>query len=62
MVPDGTLTIRKGQFSNQNYERMFIPMSVVEILDNAFSGWKSIKEVIFEYDCMLKKIGREAFD
>ena len=61
VVPDGTKTIRNGQYRGKRYERAFVPKSVTVILDCAFANCESLKEVVIEEGSGLKTIGREVF-
>lgn len=40
---------------------MCIPATVIEIQENAFRGWKSLKKLIFKKDSQLRTIGPNAF-
>ena len=61
MIPDGTEVIENNQYEALDYERVFIPKSVVEIQEHAFAECKNLKEVTIEKGSKLKTIGKEAF-
>ena len=62
VVPDGTEVITSSQYEETEYERVFIPKSVVEIKFGAFNDCKSLREVVFEEGSELKAIGEHAFN
>lgn len=61
VVPDGTEVLRKDEFKETNYERLFVPRSVAEIRDGLFANCKCLREVVFEDGSTLKSIGESAF-
>ena len=62
VVPDGTEVITSNQYEETEYERVFIPNTVVEIKFCAFNECKSLREVVFEEGNELKAIGEHAFN
>ena len=62
MVPDGTEVIENNEYEALDYERVFIPKSVVEIQERAFKACDKLKEVVIEEESHLKTIGKEAFN
>ena len=54
--------IGKGSFWESGIERIVIPRGVEEIPFGAFELCKSLKEVIFETESILKKIDDYAFE
>ena len=61
MVPDGTEVIGNSEYSGEDYKRIFIPKSVLQIGDYAFDGCKNLKEVVIEEGSKLKTIEMDAF-
>ena len=61
VVPDGTEVICEGCYKGKDMERVFVPKSVRETQDSAFEDCKNLREVIFEEESKLKKIGERAF-
>lgn len=61
VIPDGTETIEESQYIGKDCERVFIPKIVTEIGNNAFEDCRNLKEVVFEEESKLEKIGQDCF-
>ena len=60
-IRNGTRSVYAGEFVNQNFDEVVLPPSVLKLLECAFKGWKSTREVVFEEGSTLQKIGLDAF-
>ena len=61
VVLDGIEQIGPRRYQGTDYERVFIPKSVVSICDSAFSNCRKLREVVVEDGSRLQMIGRGAF-
>ena len=61
VVLNGTEIIKDSQYERKNYETVFVPKSVTEIGNNAFEDCRNLKEVVFEEESKLEKIGQDCF-
>lgn len=61
VIPQGTTSVQREQFSTKAIEVVVIPSSVVEIHASAFKDCTSLREVIFTADSHLASIGIAAF-
>ena len=53
-------TVQSEQFENLDTKRVKFHSGVLKIADNAFSGWKYLKDIVFE-GTKLQSIGLNAF-
>ena len=56
VIPDGTEVIKRWQYKETDYERVFVPKSITKIEDSAFKNCKKLKEVVFEEGSKLEEI------
>lgn len=61
-MEDGVKEIHQGQYASCSAEKVVVSSSVIVIGKNAFSGWKSLKQVVFADDSELRSIEACAFE
>lgn len=62
VIPEGIERIGQKWFMDSGVESVVIPASVREISANAFRCCKRLREVVFEEESALTRIGGNAFD
>ena len=61
MIGKGKRVIHKGEYRKEQIKKVIISESVKEIEEEAFAGWTDLREVVFEGDSQLQKIGQRCF-
>lgn len=60
-VPPYVTTMKKEGAPRQDVQRVVVHAAVTEIADDAFRGWTSLREIIFEPGSRLKRVGDHTF-